>query len=343
MHSLPGRAALFPPPLVATVAVLLSTPLWLSHVGLYQYLALEIMIWMLFAMGYNLLLGTSGLPSFGHGAYFGIGAYAFGLLQHKVWANLWFDLAGAVLVAAVFGALVGLFISHRRGIYYALLTIAFGQVFWFVSMKWHTLTGGEDGLLGIKRLPADFGFVTFDLNSNNALFYFCLAVFGLTLLGLWRLVHSPLGRVLSAIKQNETRASFVGYNVWLYKWLAFTLSTGLAGLAGALFAMAQQSAYPNVMSLHNSGFVVMMVLIGGGLVSFWGPLIGAAFFILSRDLLGAYTETWLLWYGLAFMVMVLFKPEGVAGMWQAWRESAKRKTDTASAPKTVAHPVEQAP
>ena len=340
MPSPPGPAALFPLPMVITVAVLLSTPLWLSRAGLYQYLALEIMIWMLFALGYNLLLGTTGLPSFGHGAYFGVGAYAFGLLQHKVWANLWFDLAGAVLVAAVFGALVALFISHRRGIYYALLTIAFGQVFWFVSMKWHTLTGGEDGLLNIKRLPADFGFISFSLKSNEALFYFSLVVFALAMAGLWRLVHSPLGRVFSAIKQNEMRASFVGYNVWIYKWLAFTLSAGIAGLAGGLFAMAQQSAYPNVMSLQNSGFVVMMVLIGGGLVSFWGPVIGAAFFILSRDLLGAYTETWLLWYGLAFMVMVLFKPEGVAGMWQAWR--ARRPQAAAAVPAVAAVQEKQA-
>jgi branched-chain amino acid transport system permease protein len=319
MQSAPGRAPLLPLPLVITALVLLSTPLWLARAGLYQYLALEIMIWMLFALGYNLLLGYTGLPSFGHGAYFGIGAYAFGLLQHRLWANLWFDLAGAIVAAALLGALVALFISHRRGIYYALLTIAFGQVFWFVSIKWHGLTGGEDGLLNIKRLPADFGFASVSLQSNEALFYFCLALFVLAMAGLWRLVHSPLGRVLSAIRQNETRAAFVGYNVWLYKWLAFTMSAALAGLAGGLFAMAQQSAYPNVMSLHNSGFVVMMVLIGGGLVSFWGPVIGAALFILARDLLGAYTETWLLWYGLVFMLLVLFKPEGVAGMWQAWR------------------------
>ncbi|HSH89785.1 MAG TPA: branched-chain amino acid ABC transporter permease [Ramlibacter sp.] len=327
MQAAPGRAALFPIPMVIVLAVLLSTPLWVARVGLYQYLALEIMIWMLFALGYNLLLGCTGLPSFGHGAYFGIGAYAFGLLQHKVWANLWVDLAGAIFAGALLGALVALFISHRRGIYYALLTIAFGQVFWFIAIKWHTVTGGEDGLLNIKRLPAEFGFASISLKSNEALFYFCLAVFAIALVALWRLVHSPLGRVLGAIKQNETRAAFVGYNVWLYKWLAFTISAGVAGLAGGLFAMAQQSAYPNVMSLHNSGFVVMMVLIGGGMVSFWGPVIGAAFFILARDLLGAYTETWLLWYGLAFMVMVLFKPEGVAGIWQSWRASRASRPD----------------
>jgi branched-chain amino acid transport system permease protein len=332
MQLAPGRAPLFPLPMLLTLVVLLSTPLWVARVGLYQYLALEIMIWVLFALGYNLLLGFTGLPSFGHGAFFGVGAYAFGLLQLKVWPNLWFDLFGAVLVTATLGAAVAAFISHRRGIYYALLTIAFGQVFWFVANKWHTVTGGEDGLLNIKRLPADFGLFSFNLSSNNALFFFCLAVFALVIVGLWRLVHSPLGRVFSAIKQNETRAAFVGYNVWLYKWLAFTISTAVAGLAGALFAMAQQSAYPNVMSLHNSGFVVMMVLIGGGMVSFWGPVMGAAFFILARDLLGAYTETWLLWYGLVFMTMVLFKPEGVAGAWQAWRNRPRKPAAVATTP-----------
>jgi branched-chain amino acid transport system permease protein len=319
-----GRAPLLPLPMLVTLVFLLSTPLWVTRIGLYQYLALEIMIWMLFALGYNLLLAFTGLPSFGHGAFFGAGAYVFGLLQLRVWPNLWFDLFGAVLLTGVLGAFVAMFISHKRGIYYALLTIAFGQVFWFVANKWHTVTGGEDGLLNIKRLPADFGLFSFSLVSNDGLFYFCTIVFALVLIGLWRLIHSPLGRILNAIKQNETRAAFVGYNVWLYKWLAFTISTSVAGLAGAMFAMAQQSAYPNVMSLHNSGFVVMMVLIGGGMVSFWGPLIGATFFILARDLLGAYTETWLLWYGLIFMAIVLFKPEGIAGIWQDWRANAQR-------------------
>ena len=193
-------------------------------------------------------------------------------------------------------------------------------MFWFVAVKWHSVTGGEDGLLNLRRLPADFGFVAFDLKSNAALFYFAFGVFALVVVALWRLVHSPFGRILTAIKQNETRAAFVGYNVWLYKWLAFTLSAAVAGIAGGLFALAQQSAYPNVMSLHSSGFVVMMVLIGGGLVSFWGPVLGALFFILARDLLGAYTETWLLWYGLLFMAMVLWKPDGIAGLWQDWRQ-----------------------
>jgi len=311
-------AGLVTRPMVVAFLALATTPLWLGALGLYQYLALEITIWMIFALGYNLLLGHAGLPSFGHGAYFGVGAYAFGLAQKHLVASLWIDLGLAVLAGAAAGAIVAAFISHRRGIYYALLTIAFGQVFWFVAIKWHSVTGGEDGLLDLRRLPADFGFASFSLQSNEALFFFALAAFALVVVGLWRLVHSPFGRILHAVKQNEARAAFVGHDVWLYKWLAFVISAAIAGLAGALFAMAQQSAYPNVMSLHNSGFVVMMVLIGGGLVSFWGPVIGAAFFILARDLLGAYTETWLLWYGLLFMAMVLFKPEGIAGLWQQY-------------------------
>ena len=283
-----------------------TLPAWIGAIGLYPYLGVEIMVWIIFGLGFNLLLGYGGLPSFGHGAFFGVGAYAFGLTQFHVHPSLWLCLGAAMLAGGLAGALVALFISHRRGIYYALLTIAFGQIFWFVAVKWHSVTRGEDGLLNIRRPPW--------LDDLTSLYIFCFAVFALTVLLLWRLVHSPFGRVLSAIRQNETRARFVGYHVWLYKWLAFTLSALVAGLAGGLFALAQQSAYPNVMSLQQSGFVVMMTLVGGGMVSFWGPVLGAVLFFVARDLLGAYTEAWLLWYGLLFMLVVLFKPEGLAGM-----------------------------
>ena len=295
-------------PLLATAAAFGTLPLWIKAVGLYPYLGVEVMIWVIYALGFNLLLGTAGLPSFGHGAYFGVGAYAFGLSQIHWGSSLEVSLLGAMAAGTLAGALVGLFISHRRGIYYALLTIAFGQIFWFVAIKWHSVTRGEDGLLNIKR-PAFLA----DLNS---LYYFCFALFIVVIVFLWRLQGSPFGRVLAAIRQNETRARFVGYHVWTYKWLAFTLSALVAGLAGGLFALAQQSAYPNVMSLHQSGFVVMMALIGGGLVSFWGPVLGVVLFFVARDLLGAYTETWLLWYGLLFMLVVLFKPEGLAGLFR---------------------------
>ena len=297
---------MLPAPMLLLFALFGTLPAWIGTIGLYPYLGVEVMVWIIFGIGFNLLLGYAGLPSFGHGAYFGVGAYAFGLAQFHLYPNLWVCLAAATLAGGIAGALVALFISHRRGIYYALLTIAFGQIFWFVAVKWHSVTRGEDGLLNIRRPPW--------LEDLTSLYFFCFAVFVVAVICLWRLVNSPFGRVLAAIKQNETRARFVGYNVWLYKWLAFTLSALIAGLAGGLFALAQQSAYPNVMSLQQSGFVVMMTLVGGGLVSFWGPVLGAVLFFVARDLLGAYTEAWLLWYGLLFMALVLFKPEGLAGM-----------------------------
>jgi len=303
-------------PMLILFAILVSLPLWIETVGLYQYLGIEIAVWMIYALGFNLLLGYTGLPSFGHGAYFGVGAYAFGLVQLRLVESLWLGLAAGILAAMAAGALVAGLISHRRGIYYALMTIACGQVFWFVAVKWHSVTGGEDGLLNVARPALGFGILSVSLRGNAALYYLAVALLGLTVVGLWRLVHSRFGKALQAIKQNEMRAGFVGYNVWLYKFLVFALSAGIAGLAGSLFAMAQKSAYPDVMSLHSAGLVVMMTLIGGGFVSFWGPVVGAAVFFVARDLLGAFTETWLLWYGLMFMGIVLFKPEGVVGAWQ---------------------------
>ena len=301
---------------VALLAFLATLPLWVEPVGLYQYLGIEIAIWMIYGLGFNLLLGYSGLPSFGHGAFFGIGAYAFGLFQLHVFESLWLGIAIAVLAAFAAGAIVACFLAHRRGIYFALMTIAFGQVFWFIAIKWHDVTGGEDGLLNIPRPEIKLAGVSVDLAQNASLYYFVVFILAVVLLLLWRLVHSPFGAVLQATRQNEMRARFVGYKVWLFKWAAFSLSAAIAGLAGSLFSMAQQSAYPDVMSLHASGIIVMMTLIGGGFVSFWGPVIGVAVYFLARDVLGAVTETWLLWFGLLFVVAVLFKPEGIAGAWQ---------------------------
>jgi branched-chain amino acid transport system permease protein len=310
------RAPRFALPYFVVLALFATSPAWLSTIGLYQYIALEVLIWSLYALGFNLLLGYGGLPSFGHGAYFGMGAYGAGLALKHLGVGLLTGLACGIAAAAAAGALVACFISHRRGIYYALMTIAFGQLAWFVAIKWHSVTGGEDGLLNLPRPPLDLGLVTLPIASHEQLMYFALVLFALIALALWRLIDTPFGRVLAAVKQNELRAAYCGHNVWLVKFTVFVLSAAIAGLAGGLFALAQHSAYPNVMSLHQSGFVVMMVLIGGGLVSFWGPVIGAAFFIVARDVLGATTEAWLLWYGLLFMAVVLFKPEGIVGLWR---------------------------
>lgn len=315
LSDIPARGGSpFTPSMGVFVALVLTAPLWLEPVGLYQYLGIEVAIWFIFALGFNLLFGYAGLHSFGHGAYLGVGAYAFGLYEQNVAVDLWGGLAVAVLAAGLAGALVGALISHRRGIYFALLSIACGQVFWFCAIKLHSITGGEDGLLGIPRPDLVIGSVRIELAGNAALYWFVAVILVVVIVVLWRVVNAPFGRVLQAIRQNEMRARFVGYDVWKIKWLAFTLSAAFAGLAGGLFAMAQESAYPDVMSINQSGLIVMMVLVGGGLVSFWGPVLGVLVYFLARDILGGLTETWLLWFGLMFVIVVMARPEGLAGL-----------------------------
>ena len=229
----PDAARLITPTMLVVWIGLATIPLWISKIGLYPYLGIEILIWSIYALSFNLVLGTAGLPSFGHGAFFGIGAYAFGLCQFNLSSNLWICLAVTTLAAALAGGLVALFISHRRGIYYAFMTIAFGQIFWTIAIKSHSITGGEDGLLKIARLPADFGVVSFDLKNNVSFYYFVLAVFVVVVIALWRLTHSPYGRVLSAIRQSETRAAHLGYTVWFYKASVFAISDRIVRVSPA--------------------------------------------------------------------------------------------------------------
>jgi branched-chain amino acid transport system permease protein len=311
--------------MLVTLILLVSFPFYANAVGLYPYLGIEVVIWMLYALGYNLLLGYTGLPSFGHGAFLGVGGYAYGLCYLHISHNPAVALLFAAGAGALAAALVGCSVAHRRGIYFALMTIAWGQVFWFLSMKWHSVTGGEDGLLNIHRSDLSLGPLKLGLQDNVTLFYFSVAILAASVVALWRLVHSPFGKALQAIRMNETRARFVGYNVWLTKCAVISLSGLFAGLAGGLLAITQESAYPDVMNVHGSGFIVMATLIGGGTVSFWGPAIGAVVFIVARDLLGAHTDTWLLWYGLLFMAVVLFQPEGIAGAWQKYSPKLFRR------------------
>ncbi len=317
------------PPMLVAFLIFGTLPFWIREVGLYPYLGVEVLIFCIYALGYNVLLGYGGLPSFGHGAYFGIGAYAFGLAQFNLAPNLWLCLAAGILAAALFGAVVALFISHRRGIYFALMTIAFGQMAFFIASKWTSVTNGEDGLLNILRPPADFGAFSYPIQRNPDFYWFVFACFAITVILLWRMVNSPFGKVVQAIKQNEARTAFLGYNVVLYKGLVFTLSCAVTGFAGALFAMAQGGAFVQVMNLQWSGVVVLMVLIGGGFVSFWGPVLGVVLYFVARDLLGAYTETWQLWFGLLFMLIVMFKPEGLAGIWQGIVQRKQRPRGSA--------------
>ena len=294
--------------------VLATVPLWIARVGLYPYLGIEILIWSLYALAFNLVLGTAGLPSFGHGAYFGIGAYAFGLCQFNVVANLWICLAAAFVVAGLAGALVALFISHRRGIYYAFMTIAFGQIFWTLAIKSHRITGGEDGLLKIARLPADFGVRVVRSRRQCRVLLFrahrvrarCHRAVAAGAFALW-----PRDRGDQA-ERNPRRASRLSMSGSTRRRSSRCRRRSRA-LPAACSRWRSLPHFPDVMSLHQSGYVVMMTLVGGGLVSFWGPVVGVFLFLIARDVIGALTNAWMLYFGLLFIAVVLFRPEGIAG------------------------------
>jgi branched-chain amino acid transport system permease protein len=299
-----------PRPMLGMFAGFLVLPAVLPWLGGYTYLGTEVMIWAIFALGYNLLLGYTGLPAFGHGAFFGLGAYFLGLGQKWGTGGLWLPLLAAVLGTAICAALVGRLVARKRGIYFALLTIAFGVMFWFLVFVFDTWTGGEDGLTGIDRLSA----LGVPLRGNAAFYYFVYAFFVLATLGLWRVVHSPFGHVIRAIKQSETRARALGYDTVRYKWAVFTLTGAFAGLAGGLYALARFGAFPEPMSLQQSGNVVLMCLIGGGFASFYGPVLGVVVFLVLRDVFSTLTDHWMLLYGLLFMGVILFMPEGILGL-----------------------------
>jgi len=287
----------------------------LPFFGKYISLGTEVMIWALFALGFNILLGYTGLPSFGHGAFFGIGAYAAGICFLRVTPGVWVPLLAATVTSGFFAALIGFLVAKKRGIYFSLITIAISQVFYFVAFRWDEVTGGETGLSGIDRTPIGIpGLPQLSLAGGLNYYYFVLAMFILCTLLIWRIVHSPFGKVLLSIRENEVRATYLGYRTVAYKWAAFVLSGLFSGLAGGLYTLLINAAFANVLDWTQSGNVVMMTLLGGGTVNFFGPILGAAIFIVSRDLLSAYWESWMLLYGLIFVLVILFIPSGILGL-----------------------------
>lgn len=303
-----------PPPMLAMFAAFLAAPLFLPALG-YTYLGTEIMIWSIFALGYNLLLSYTGLAAFGHGAFFGMASYFFGMTQLAGTGGVWLPLVAGIAGTTLCGAAVALFVAAKRGIYFALLTIAFGALFYFVVYLLSDWTGGEDGFTGINRAPVTLpGLPPIDINGHVPFYYFVYVFFVASTVLAWRIVNSPFGQVIQAIKQSETRARAVGYNTSVYRGAVFVLSCVFAGLAGGLYAMARHGAFAEPMSLAQSGNVVLMCLIGGGFASFYGPVVGVIVFLLLREALSTWTEHWMLFYGLLFMAIILFLPEGILGL-----------------------------
>jgi branched-chain amino acid transport system permease protein len=299
--------------LVATWAVLITVPFWLPLLGGYTALAGRVLVFGLAAMALNLLLGFTGVLSFGHAAYFGLGAYGAGLtLRYLVHSTPFATLAGTLL-GGLAGTLFGLLIVRRRGVYFAMCTIAFGQLWYYLAYKWDSFTGGYDGLRDFQRAPISLGPFTLDITGSGATFYFfLLAIFAVAagLMGL--ILHSPFGRTLIAIRENERRARFIGIPVERHIWLSFSISCFFTALAGTLYALLNNFADPLTLHYTLSGYFVVMTVIGG-MRTFWGPLVGAAVFVMLQDYISSMTVNWMSFIGLIFMFVVLFFPRGLLG------------------------------
>jgi branched-chain amino acid transport system ATP-binding protein/branched-chain amino acid transport system permease protein len=297
-------------PLLGLGVALAALPFAVRAIGLTEGLATEIAIFAMVGLGFNLLFGYTGLLSFGHGLFFGFAAYTAALAQIHWWpATVLLPLGFATALTAVLGAATGFLALRRRGVYFSLLTLAFTALAFYVAYRWTDFTGGESGLRGVGR-AIWLGWAL----DDQRVYYAVTAAVVLTVAGVaWRVVQSPFGSVLLAIRENEQRASFTGYPVGRYKWLAFTLSAAITGLGGALFAFLKYIVSADTLHVGFSGEIAAMTIIGGT-GRFLGPTLGAAFFILFRELLSGYTVTWQFWFGLLFMVFILWSPAGLVGL-----------------------------
>ncbi|NYT38594.1 branched-chain amino acid ABC transporter permease [Allopusillimonas soli] len=289
-------------------------PYWMGAVGGYTGLATRVLVLALAAMSVNFLLGFTGVLSFGHAAYFGLGCYGVGMMIKYLVPSTPLGMLVGVLVGTAAAAVVGALIVKLRGIYFAMVTIAFGQMFYFIAFRWNTVTGGDDGLTGWRRMPLDLGFTQVDLLHNGlAFYYFVLLLFAVSVGVMALILRSPFGRTLLAIRENERRARFLGIPVERHIWIAFIISALFASLAGTLYALLNNFVDPR--SLHwtlSGNFVIMAVV--GGMRSFWGPLIGAAIFVVLQDFVSSYTQNWMFFIGIFFVLIVLFFPRGVLGI-----------------------------
>ena len=303
---------------LAGLALLIVAP----FIGLYPIFMMKALCFAIFACAFNLLLGFTGLLSFGHAAYLGAAAYGTGwLIKSAGWSPELGVLAGTLFAAAI-GLVVGLIAIRRQGIYFAMITLAMAQMVYFVWLQ-APFTGGEDGLQGVPRGKL-LGLV--DLESDTALYFVVLAVFVAVFLFIVRVVHSPFGQVLKAIRENEPRAVSLGYDVDKYKLLAFVLSTGLAGLAGSLKTLVLGFATLSDAHWSLSGEVVLMTLLGG-MGTFAGPVLGAFTIIGLQNFLADRVGSWVtVIIGAIFVICVVAFRRGFVGELLAWQRRRSAKT-----------------
>lgn len=269
-------------------------------------IATVIWIYAILALAFNILLGYTGLLSFGQATFFGMGAYVAGLLLIHFKVNIILALIAGLLAGGLSAALVGGISIRRLGLYFILLTFAFNQMFFFIAYQWSSLTGGEDGLPGVPRPLLKFGDISIlNLRSPVNYYLFTVAIFLISMVVLKWIVESPLGKIFQAIRENETRAAAVGYNVKKYKLIAFIISGSFSGLAGVLYSMLFGIVPLDTIHWLTSGDIVFMALIGG-IGNFYGPIIGAAFFIWLSESVSVIWARWPLILGVSFIIVVLF-------------------------------------
>jgi len=288
-------------------ALVLVALIPLSGSRYYVFLGTDILIFGLFAVSLNLLLGYTGLVSFGQAAYFGIGAYSCALLMKK--ASVVFPIA--FVVAGVFGAvaalIIGFFCVRLTKIYFAMLTLAFSQIVWAIAFKWNSLTGGDTGFIGIP-------FPQY-LDSKTRFYYFTFAVVVVSLYIIRKVINSPFGRILTTIRENPERTIFIGINVKFFQLIAFIISGFFSATAGALFGIFNHSVFPDVLFWPASAEVLIMTILGG-MYSFFGPVVGAAVLLYLRMQVATYTQYWPLILGMIMAVLLFFFPGGIVGFLQ---------------------------
>jgi len=275
-------------------------------------------IFAIFAMSLNLLLGYTGLPSLGHAAYFGAAAYAIALLSLRVTQNtFWIDFPAGLALAAVTSALFGLLALRTHEGYFLMITLALSQVLWGIAFGWKSLTRGDDGIPGVPR--PNLG-LPWSLSDGVPFYFFVLFFFIVTVALLWVIVRSPFGHALVGIRESEARMKVLGYNVWLYKFVAFILAGLFAGLAGNLFAYYNGFVSPAYLSMIFSATALIMVILGGT-GSLIGPAVGAAVIVFLENAISVYTQRWLLVLGVIYVVVTLFAPRGLTGLFAERRRA----------------------
>jgi len=299
---------------VAAAAVLLALCALPFLAGKFTiYLAMRIMLLGIFAVGYNLLLGRTGLLSFGHGAFYAAGAYGLGLFGAHVSTHPLLGVAAGIVAAVLLALLVGFLCVRHTEIYFAMLTLACGMMAFSFFWNAREITGGDDGLIGVLRAPVSlFGGIGIPIAKDEQFYFFVLFFFALGLWAAHRIRQSPFGLALAGIRENARRSEFAGVPVRRYRLAVFALSGAFAGLAGSLEALLESNARPFMAHWTHSAEPVLVSLLGG-LSSLAGPLVGSAIFVAMREIIQRFTENWMLWFGIVLLVIILGFRGGVVG------------------------------